>query len=74
MMLIVARVFYSTIGPYPSTPRGETRTWREVHLAVDTLGYLLALHITPNNAQDRAPVSQWTVQVQHMTGETVGTA
>ena len=40
-------------------------------MAVDTLGYLLALHVTPANEQDRARVKRLAEQVQAATGETV---
>jgi transposase len=43
----------------------------KVHLAVDTLGHLLALHVTPANAQDRAQVGELAAAVQEATGETV---
>jgi transposase len=43
----------------------------KVHAAVDTLGQLLALHVTPANEQDRAQVGQLARQVQAATGETV---
>lgn len=43
----------------------------KVHLAVDTLGHLLALHVTPANEQDRAQVEQLATQVQAVTGQTV---
>jgi transposase len=46
----------------------------KVHMAVDTLGHLLALHVTPANAQDRAQVAQLTAQVQDVTGEAVAIA
>ena len=39
------------------------------HLAVDTLGHLLALHVTPANAQDRAQAAQLAEQVQAATGD-----
>ena len=42
----------------------------KVHLAVDTLGHLLALHVTPANAQDRAQVATLAA-VQAETGEHV---
>jgi transposase len=44
---------------------------RKVHLAVDTLGHLLALVVTPANDQDRAQVEQLAQQVQQETGESV---
>ena len=43
----------------------------KVHLAVDTLGHLLALLVTPANEQDRASVEQLAAQVQHATGQSV---
>lgn len=43
----------------------------KVHLAVDTLGHLLALHVTPANAQDRAQVATLAAAVQAETGGTV---
>jgi transposase len=46
----------------------------KVHIAVDTLGHLLALHVTPANAQDRAQVAQMAEQVQQVTGESVEVA
>ena len=43
----------------------------KVHVAVDTLGHLLALHVTPANEQDRAQVEQLAAQVQAVTGQSV---
>jgi transposase len=43
----------------------------KTHLAVDTLGHLLALHITPANEQDRAQVEQLAQEVQDATGQSV---
>ncbi len=43
----------------------------KIHLAVDTLGHLLAIHVTPANAQDRAQVADLAVAVQETTGQTV---
>src|SRR5918998_679701 len=43
----------------------------KVHIAVDTLGQLLALVVTPANEQDRAQVAALAEQVQAVTGETV---
>jgi len=43
----------------------------KVHLAVDTLGYLLTLLVTPANEQERAQVAQLTEQIQQVTGESV---
>jgi len=41
------------------------------HRAVDTLGQLLALHVTPANEQDRAQVATLAEAVQDATGEHV---
>src|SRR5215207_7184666 len=43
----------------------------KVHAAVDTLGHLLALHVTPADAQDRAQVAQLAEAVQTITGQHV---
>jgi len=45
-----------------------------VHLAVDTLGQVLAIHVTPANAQDRAQVEDLAIAVQQATGQTVTVA
>ena len=39
----------------------------KVHMAVDTLGHLLALHVTPANEQDRAQVEELAKAVQQVT-------
>jgi transposase len=46
----------------------------KVHLAVDTLGHLLALLVTPADAQERAQVERLAAAVQEATGETVEVA
>lgn len=43
----------------------------KVHMAVDTLGHLLALLVTPADAQDRAQVEELVRAVQEVTGESV---
>jgi transposase len=43
----------------------------KVHMAVDTLGHLLALHVTPANEQDRAQVAALSEAVQEATGESL---
>ena len=52
----------------------KRRRGSKVHMAVDTLGQLLALLVTPANAQDRAQVSELAELVQEATGETVEVA
>ena len=43
----------------------------KTHIAVDTLGNLLALLVTPANEQDRAMVGELAERVQEVTGESV---
>src|SRR6266704_2634526 len=43
----------------------------KIHLAVDTLGHLLALHVTPANEQDRDQVGKLATAVQQVTGQHV---
>src|SRR5438128_4009312 len=49
----------------------KRRKGSKVHLAVDTLGHLLALHVTPANEQDRAQVGELAAAVQEVTGDSV---
>ena len=43
----------------------------KLHMAVDTLGHLLALHVTPANVDDRAEVGKLADAVQEATAEAV---
>ena len=43
----------------------------KIHLAVDALGHLLVLHVTPADAQDRDQVERLAVAVQEATGRRV---
>ena len=43
----------------------------KIHVAVDTLGHLLALHVTPADEQDRAQVKKIARDVQKVTGKSV---
>lgn len=43
----------------------------KVHMAVDTLGNLLSLIVTPANEQERAQVEKLSQEVQEVTGDTV---
>src|ERR671933_1607527 len=52
----------------------KKRKGSKTHLAVDTLGHLLALVVTPAKAQDRAQVAALAQQVQAATGDTVEVA
>ena len=46
----------------------------KIHAAVDTLGHLLAMHVTPANEQDRAQVAVLAEKVQKATGQSVEVA
>lgn len=46
----------------------------KTHIAVDTLGHLLALYVTPANEQERAQVGELAQQVQEATGEAIKVA
>lgn len=49
----------------------KRRKGSKLHLAVDTLGHLLALHVTPANAQERDQVGVLAATVQEATGASV---
>jgi transposase len=63
-----------------STPESGTRAGYDgakrkrgskVHLAVDTLGHLLALHVTPADVGDREAVARLAADIQEATGDNV---
>lgn len=63
-----------------STPESGTRAGYDgarrkrgskVHIAVDTLGHLLARHVTPANVGDRAAVKRLVADIQDATGDNV---
>jgi transposase len=49
----------------------KRRKGSKVHMAVDTLGHLLTLHVTAADEQDRAQVEQLAQAVQQVTGDNV---
>jgi len=49
----------------------KRRKGSKVHMAVDTLGHLLAAHVTPADEQERAQVETLCEAVQAVTGNTV---
>jgi transposase len=49
----------------------KKRKGSKVHMAVDTLGHLLALHVTPANEQDRAQIAELARAVQAVVDEKV---
>jgi transposase len=52
----------------------KRRKGSKVHAAVDTLGHLLALTVTPANEDERTQVAILAEQVQQVTGQTVEVA
>lgn len=72
-MILDSRTLQSTpeSGARAGWDGAKRRKGSKVHLAVDTLGQLLALHVTPANAGDRAQVAALAAAVQEATGETV---
>jgi Transposase DDE domain len=58
-------------GPRAGYDGAKRKRGSKLHLAVDTLGHLLALHVTPANADDRAEVGRLADAIQEATGESV---
>ncbi|MCC8554486.1 IS5 family transposase [Xanthomonas hortorum] len=58
-------------GPRAGYDGYKRKKGSKVHMAVDTLGHLLAVQVTPANEQERAQVRSLAQEVQHVTGETV---
>lgn len=52
----------------------KRRKGSKIHIAIDTLGHLLAASVTPANEQERAQVAHLCEAVQAVTGETVEVA
>ena len=61
-------------GPRAGYDGYKRRNGSKVHMAVDTLGHLLAVHVTPANEQERAQVQQLCEAVQDATGQSVEVA
>ena len=72
-MILDSRTLQSTpeSGARAGYDGAKRRKGSKVHAAVDTLGHLLALHVTPANEQDRAQVGELARQVQQITEENV---
>jgi transposase len=58
-------------GPRAGYDGYKRRKGSKVHMAVDTLGNLLAVHVTPADQQDRDQVAVLAEAVQQVTGESV---
>jgi transposase len=61
-------------GPRSGYDGYKRRKGSKVHAAVDTLGHLLALHVTPADEQERAQVAELAHAVQAVTGQNVEVA
>lgn len=71
--ILDSRTLQSTPGPgaRAAYDGAKRRKGSKVHAAVDTLGHLLALHVTAALEQDRAQVAELAEAVQEATGESV---
>ena len=58
-------------GSHAGYDGAKRRKGSKVHAAMDTLGNLLALLVTPANEQDRAQVGELAQAVQEVTGQSV---
>ena len=75
-MILDSRTIQSTpeSGARAGYDGAKRRKGSKVHAAVDTLGHLLALHVTAADEQDRAQVGKLAEAVQEITGENVALA
>ncbi|MHA6916178.1 IS5 family transposase [Ralstonia pseudosolanacearum] len=75
-VILDGRTLQSTCesGPRAGYDGYKRKKGSKVHIAVDTLGHLLAVHVTPANEQERAQVGELAQQVQAVTGGTVKVA
>jgi len=72
-VVIDSRTLQSTpeSGPRAGYDGYKRKRGSKVHAVVDTLGHLLALHVTPADEQDRAQVAELAEAVQDATGRSV---
>jgi transposase len=72
-MILDSRTLQSTpeSGARGGYDGAKRRKGSKVHAAVDTLGHLLALHVTAADEQDRAQVEKLAEAVQQITGDTI---
>jgi transposase len=72
-MIMDSRTLQSTpeSGARAGYDGAKRRKGSKVHAAVDTLGHLLALHVTAASEQDRAQIDRLAEEVQQITGHNV---
>ena len=72
-MILDSRTLQSTreSGARGGYDGAKRRKGSKVHAAVDTLGHLLALHVTAADEQDRVRVEKLAEAVQKITGENI---
>ena len=72
-VILDGRTLQSTCesGPRAGYDGYKRKKGSKMHAAVDTLGQLLAVHVTPDNEQERAQVGELARQVQQATGQKV---
>jgi transposase len=72
-VILDSRTLQSTLesGGRAGYDGGKRKKGSKVHIAVDTLGHLLGLVVSPANEQDRSHVRELAQQVQEITRETV---
>src|ERR1700728_2433604 len=74
--IIDSRTLQSTpeSGPRAGYDGAKRKKGSKLHFAVDTLGHLLALHVTPANVGDRDAVARLAADIQDATGDAVSLA
>jgi transposase len=72
-VILDSRTLQSTVesGAAAGYDGAKRKRGRKTHIAVDTLGHLLALHVTAASEQDRAQVGVLCEAVQEATGDSV---
>ena len=72
-MVVDGRTLQSSCesGPRAGYVSYKRKRGSKVHMAVDTLGHLLAMYVTPADGQERAQVHRLCEDVQQATGHTV---
>ncbi|WP_019305569.1 IS5/IS1182 family transposase, partial [Xanthomonas oryzae] len=72
-VILDGRTLQSTCqsGPSAGYDGYKRKKGSKVHMAVDTLGHLPAVWVTPADEQERAQVRSLAQDVQHVTGQTL---